>query len=541
MHTTNRLFGFGFRLAVAFLITAAPLKLASAQSTVATDPVGFTTTTLLGSSDTFVSIPFTRPPEFIGAIVSAAGSTITLVGNPLLVSQFLYGGSQHNHYYALIGPISGTGTKEGHTFQITDNTANTLTVVTGSDNLNGIPANTQVEVIPYWTPATIFPATDANVSFTPTSSPPTYQTLLRVPNYSASGTNLPYAGEYYFNNNAWQRLSPAGDGSDDPLLPDAYFVVRNTNGAPTLPLTNIGSVLLKKLAVPLTSLPSSQNQAQDNPVSMVRPVNVALDATGLNPGDSSFVAGDQLVLFNNAVAGIDKSPSAIYTYDTHWRLNGDTSGSDRGADIITSGTGFIVRKAGTASGGQTFWTNAFPVSAVSAVSRKVQGTDRDIPLPLGTGFGVECRSGGLTQVVFAFPAAVTINTGAGTGGASITSGNGSVVPPPNGVIVSGTTVTVNLSGVTDVQWVTVTLLGVSDGVNTNDVAVKAGVLLGDVNGNGVLTNADVSLVKAQVAAGGTVGPSNFRDDVNANNVITNADVSVTKARVAAGAQLPPLP
>jgi len=39
---------------------------ASAQVTVTTDPVGFTTTTLLGSSDTFVSIPFTRPSEFVG-------------------------------------------------------------------------------------------------------------------------------------------------------------------------------------------------------------------------------------------------------------------------------------------------------------------------------------------------------------------------------------------------------------------------------------------------------------------------------------------
>jgi hypothetical protein len=109
---------------VALLFGAA--NFASAQVTVTTDPVGFTTTTLLGSSDTFVSIPFTRPPEFTGAIASASGSTITLVGNPLSQSQFLYGGAQHNHYYALIGPISGTGTKEGHTYLVTDNGSGTL-------------------------------------------------------------------------------------------------------------------------------------------------------------------------------------------------------------------------------------------------------------------------------------------------------------------------------------------------------------------------------------------------------------------------------
>ena len=44
------------------------------QSPVMTDPVGFTTTSLLGNSDTYVSIPFTRPPEFVAGISSAATS-----------------------------------------------------------------------------------------------------------------------------------------------------------------------------------------------------------------------------------------------------------------------------------------------------------------------------------------------------------------------------------------------------------------------------------------------------------------------------------
>jgi uncharacterized protein (TIGR02597 family) len=501
-----------------------------AQVSVATDPVGFTTTTLLGGSDSLVSIPFTRPPEFIGAIASASVNTITLASSSLTPSQFLYGGAQHNHYYALIGPITGTGTKEGHTFQITDNSANSLTVLTGSDDLSGIPANTQVQVIPYWTPATIFPASDANVSFTPTSSPSSYQTLLRVPNYSASGIDLPYSAEYYFNNNAWQRVSPSGDGSDDPLLPDGYFVVRNANGAPTLPLTNIGSVLLRKLALPLTAT----SQQQDNPVSMVRPVNVALDATGLGPGDNSFGAGDQLLVFNNAAAGFDKSANATYYYDTAaaipgWRLTGDSTPSDRGADIIPAGTGFVIRKA--AGGQSAFWTNAFPLAAISAVSNKVQGAGTfGIPLPLG-GSGIECRSGGITQIVFTFPAAVSLNAGLGTQGARVTSGPESVTS------VSGagtTTVTVNLNGVTTPHWTTVTLYGVSDGINTNDVAVRAGVLLGDTTGDGSVNSADISQTKSR--SGQPLGSTNFRSDVTADGSLNSADISLVKSR--SGTALP---
>jgi hypothetical protein len=103
--------------------------------------------------------------------------------------------------------------------------------------------------------------------------------------------------------------------------------------------------------------------------------------------------------------------------------------------------------------------------------------------------------------------------------------------------------TVNLTNVSNAQYIMVTLNSVLDSAgNSGDVVgPQMGVLIGDVNGNGVLTNADVSLVKAQVASGGSVGAGNFRNDVNANGVITNADVSVTKAEVAAGAQLPSTP
>jgi uncharacterized protein (TIGR02597 family) len=114
---------------------------------------------------------------------------ITVAGTPWTPSQFRYvQGSQPKHYYVLIGP---GGTKEGRTYAIIDNTNNFLTVTaTAFDDASGIPANTQIEIIPYWTLATIFPATDAGISFTPTTNPPAYQTLIRVPDYSARYTGF---------------------------------------------------------------------------------------------------------------------------------------------------------------------------------------------------------------------------------------------------------------------------------------------------------------------------------------------------------------
>ena len=124
-----------------------------------TDPVGFTTTSCLGNSDTYLGIPFTRPPEFTGTVQSANANTLTINGTPGWTdNRFVYAaGTQSKHYYVLIGNGGATNPKEGHTYAVTSNGSNTLTVDTSFDNLTGVVANTRVTLIPYWTPATIFP------------------------------------------------------------------------------------------------------------------------------------------------------------------------------------------------------------------------------------------------------------------------------------------------------------------------------------------------------------------------------------------------
>jgi len=165
-----------------------------------------------------------------------------------------------------------------------------------------------------------------------------------------------------------------------------------------------------------------------------------------------------------------------------------------------------------------------------AVSRKTHGGEGtfDVPLPLSGNVGVECRSGGATndyQMIFNFANSVTV------GSAAVTSGTGSV----SSFSVSGSQVTVNLTGVTNAQTITVTLFNVNDGTNSGDVPVSMGVLVGDVNGNGAVNASDVSLTKSQV--GVPVTGLNFREDVNANGVINSVDVAQVKANV--GTALPP--
>ena len=180
-------------------------------------------------------------------------------------------------------------------------------------------------------------------------------------------------------------------------------------------------------------------------------------------------------------------------------------------------------------------TGTVPVNFVAgplatAVSRKLHGvTPFDISLPLTGTSGVECRTGGASndyQVIVTFGGAVTFNN------ASLSSGTGSV----SGTSGSGTaSITVNLTGVTSGQRLTVLVAGVNEGGNIFDVSVPMGVLIGDTNGNGTVSGSDVAQTKAQ--SGNAASAGNFRTDVNANGAINGSDVSIVKSR--SGNVLPP--
>jgi hypothetical protein len=156
-----------------------------------------------------------------------------------------------------------------------------------------------------------------------------------------------------------------------------------------------------------------------------------------------------------------------------------------------------------------------PLALSSAVSRRIHGEAGtfDISLP-----GIECRTGDYSIVV-------TFSNNVVSGNAAVTGGVGTVSGPP---IFSGNTMTINLTGVANIQTLTVTLSNVMDtfGQTLPDTGVTMRVLIGDTNGNGTVNAADVAQTKAQL--GQTVTESNFRSDVNANGTVNAADVALVK-------------
>ncbi len=346
---------------------------ANAQ-TVATDPVGFLQPfatpapspqppNMLANSETQVSVPFTRPPEFIGATSTATANTLTVSGTPWSTNQFVYnaGLNQHNTYFVLIGPHSTTNPKEGRAYQITSNTTNQLTVNNGGDDLSTVASTTQILVVPYNTLNSVFPASDANISYvTSTNFGPGRRTVIFIPPYGANGFNNAPTISYAYINGWKQFPDTATDHGDDALPNGGYVIVRN--GATGTLLTTLGSVLTKKFTIPLLTVTDKQ---QDNFVSLIRPIDVALNDLGLITS-GAFVAStnfgpgrrDTLLVFDPTQTALPKAPSATYAYiGGAWKKFPDTATDVGATDKIPAGAGFIIRKYQTATGAPSYWTN----------------------------------------------------------------------------------------------------------------------------------------------------------------------------------------
>jgi hypothetical protein len=161
---------------------------------------------------------------------------------------------------------------------------------------------------------------------------------------------------------------------------------------------------------------------------------------------------------------------------------------------------------------------------VSAQSRRVHGGAGTFDLPLSvvpTNPTTEPRLGPAQTVVFTFDRAIIGAT------ATITGGSATAGAP----IFSGNDVIVDLTAVTDQQYVTISLTNVADalgGVGAGG-SVRIGFLAGDVSQNRVVTVADLGLVNAQLAQ--PVTAANYLKDVNISGTLTVADKGITNANL----------
>ena len=157
------------------------------------------------------------------------------------------------------------------------------------------------------------------------------------------------------------------------------------------------------------------------------------------------------------------------------------------------------------------------LALVSAQSRRVHGAAGTFDLPLSlvsTNPTTEPRQGPAQTVVFTFNSSITGANVAITEGAAVISTGA----------ISGNDVILNLTGVTDRQYVTISLTNITTagGGAGGGASVRVGYLAGDVNQTRVVTFSDLVLTNTQLTK--PVTALNFLKDVNANGALTFSDM-----------------
>ncbi len=317
-------------------------------------------------------------------------------------------------------------------------------------------------------------------------------TMQLAPSTGTGATTPPASSQWYI---VWQSQSPTVDF-------DRYYVGMKTDAAGAL------SFEYGKFGVPLDATNPNPN------------ANIPVKLGDADSGSYNVATGLVTIVLSNSKAenvgsGGSLSRVNVRTYFARPDSGPKTQGT--ASDITGDGTYTLVGNASCS-------TPPVPISAVSAKTHGAAGVF-DVNLPLTGSPGIECRTGGASgnhQMVVTFAAPVSLTS------ASVTSGSGSV----SSTTTSGNSVFVNLTGVTNAQNITVTLVGVSAGGNVGNVAVPMAVLEGDTTANRAVNSSDISQTQSQ--SGQPVGPDNFREDVTVNGLINSSDIALVQSRSGTG-------
>jgi len=351
------------RTALLLGILATAFDFCDAQST-----VGYVKDTLSPTSDTIVTLKVHRAPEYSGAIASVAdagsSSTFTLSTSGLTAGQFVYvSSSQPKTYYALVT----AGTKSGSYFAVTANTASTLTVNNLGLALSGSGAVTSVEIRPFSTLGSLFPVSDKNVSFVPSTGTGSLarKTKIFLPNNVSDGVNKAARASYFYRDDSgygyWVSESSLAANANDTLLnPDEYITVRN-NGAAALTLTQVGDVLGGAFT---TYAGTSTTTANDVLIGIPRPIDYKLSELGLvdgsnfmaSTGTGSLARRDQILVIDKTGTGYNRASSVTYyRYNSSWyQVGSSTPLSDA---TIPMGSAIMLRKYKTSDGADSVIVN----------------------------------------------------------------------------------------------------------------------------------------------------------------------------------------
>ena len=340
-------------------------SLATTAQAEVTAPVGYVKLTFNDTSDTPFSLPMNRPKVFAGKVASVAGNVITVENGAFTPSDYVYlDGTQNEKYYVLFT----TGSLEGRTFDITANTATTITVNQDGDTtvqalINDAMATDLFEIRPHWTLNTVFPD---GANFDKSTDVLNTNGLIMVRPETLPGENIPPTITYFYYDSAtnsedgWYDANDlaAGKASDVILKRSVFYVCKNTSDD-VYTVNLVGDVPLvdhkNKLRI------NSDFIQQGNYISLPFPVEVTLAESGLAESasfmkttDVTNINGDRILAYEDNITTYNPAASSVYVYydsatnseDGWYDANDLAAGKQDATAIFKPGKGYIISKQG---------------------------------------------------------------------------------------------------------------------------------------------------------------------------------------------------
>lgn len=343
------------------------LALAIAQDSGIFEVTGGQQYLAVAANATQVVAPEFQPPSaaiFFVSNVSTSGNstTLNLAGDPprdaynapVLADQ--YNKKVYPVYYALVTD----GLSIGSFYSVVSNNATQIVIDTQGETLSSTSIKS-IDLRPYWTLETLFPASGAGAAFIATSSDSNIMTkLILSPTTVTDGQNPQNEGQkFYFSTSVgnWVReTEPAISAGAVPVPPSRYLYLQNTGtGSFAIDAYFAGTVLKTPFRIPLYS---SQNQSVYTLFALPRASSYKLSEMGF---DNANFSSTDLLLVGDAQAGVSQtyyqSGGNWYALESQMPVN----------PTIPSGTAYAVKKASNAAGNKTL-LNMNNISASSGAS-----------------------------------------------------------------------------------------------------------------------------------------------------------------------------
>jgi uncharacterized protein (TIGR02597 family) len=311
------------------LAAAIACGMAQGAATAYTTPVGYVSigdTTpgqpaVKPATDSLLTAPIDRTPVYAGLAASVSnGNEINLQGTP----GFTAGQFTATPFVVRVK----SGANEGFYALITGNDADTLTVsLPTGQTLSALASGDQISVSPAWTAKSFFGGSTIPVD-------------TELYQYSGVTPGINVASDFLYIWDGVDWIDGVSGSPTDPIIyPGELFVLRNVGAAPITSIVVSGEVPSSGFTNVITNFGAGQ---QDLPFGVFSPIDQTLAQSGLT---AVAAADDELNIYNNGAAGINKAASTQFVFDGSAWLDAVSGDPIPPSFTLKAGDGFIYRRA----------------------------------------------------------------------------------------------------------------------------------------------------------------------------------------------------